>query len=71
MADMTEMIRDSLIGDNFTVEQFDELAPVIDEVVSMIDKVDSSEITVLDVQSLLAFGMIYEVRETAYWRVTQ
>ena len=71
MADVTSMIRETLIGSKLSVDQFEELQPVIDEVVSIVGKVDSSDITVEDVQSLLAFGMVYEVSETGYWRVTQ
>ena len=48
MTDLTAMIREGLMGESLSPEQFEELQPVIDEVVSIVPKVDSGSISVTD-----------------------
>ena len=76
LSEISQFIGENFVQSGMSFDQYEELYPVVDEMVLLATKqagqdgfVDGA--SVQDAESLLAFGMIYSIEDVAYWRLVQ
>ena len=76
MKDISAFLRENIVTQDISFEEYEDLYPMIDEIASMVSMLGSDEgqlqgMDIQDARTLISFGMINEIDDQGFWSVTQ